>query len=77
MPVPVDAQIDVVELMGNEVFLHLVVDGVAFLARVDPRSKAKPGRKMQVLFDLSEMHAFDPESERSLTAERQISKISV
>ncbi|MGA2284847.1 MAG: sn-glycerol-3-phosphate ABC transporter ATP-binding protein UgpC [Dehalococcoidia bacterium] len=77
VPVPVEAQIDVVELMGNEVFLHLITDGVNFLARVDPRTKAKPGRNLQVLFDLSEMHAFDPQSERSLTAEKHIAKLAV
>jgi len=77
VPVPVEAQIDVVELMGNEVFLHLVTNDVNFLARVDPRTKAKPGRNMQVLFDLSEMHAFDPQSERSLTAEKHIAKLAV
>ena len=64
IPVPVEADVDVLELMGNEVFLYLTSDGTDFLARVDPRTKAKPGRKIQVLFDLGEMHAFDPETER-------------
>jgi multiple sugar transport system ATP-binding protein len=77
VPVPVETQVDVVELMGNEVFLHLLSDGTSFLARVDPRTKVKPGRRIQVLVDLSEMHAFDPESERSLTAEKHIAKLAV
>ena len=77
VPVPVEATLDVLELMGNEVFLHLLANGINFLARVDPRTRVKPGQKIQVLFDLSEMHAFDPESERSLTAEKQIAKLAV
>jgi multiple sugar transport system ATP-binding protein len=66
VPVPVEAHVDVLELIGNEVFLHLISDAASFLARVDPRTKAKPGQKIEVLFDLSEMHAFDPETERSI-----------
>jgi multiple sugar transport system ATP-binding protein len=62
-PVPVKANVDVLELMGNEVFLHLISDGTNFLARVDPRTKAKPGQEIQVLFDLGEMQAFDSETQ--------------
>ena len=70
VPVPVDADVDVLELMGNEVFLHLVSDGVSFLARVDPRTKAKPGRKIQVLFDLGEMHAFDADTQQAIPLDK-------
>jgi multiple sugar transport system ATP-binding protein len=66
VPAPVEAEVDVLELMGNEVFLYLLADGVRFLARVDPRTRAKPGHKLQVLFDLAEMHAFEPESEAAI-----------
>ena len=72
VPIPVQAQVDVLELMGNEVFLHMVSDGIGFLARVDPRTTAKPGRKIQVLFDLSEMHAFDPETEQSIPLDQPL-----
>jgi multiple sugar transport system ATP-binding protein len=72
VPVPVEASVDVLELMGNEVFLHLLADGVPFLARVDPRTEAKPGRKIQVLFDLSEMHAFDPMTEQAISLEQPV-----
>jgi multiple sugar transport system ATP-binding protein len=65
-PVPVEAQIDVLELMGNEVFLHLVSDGKSFLARVDPRTKARAGREIQIVFDVSEMHVFDPETQEAV-----------
>ncbi|MDP2949945.1 MAG: sn-glycerol-3-phosphate ABC transporter ATP-binding protein UgpC [Chloroflexota bacterium] len=70
IPVQVQAAVDVLELMGNEVFLHLLSDGVSFLARVDSRTKAKPGRKIQVLFDLGEMHAFDADTQQAIPLDK-------
>jgi len=70
IPVQVQAAVDVLELMGNEVLLHLVSDGVSFLARVDQRTKAKPGRKIQVLFDLDEMHAFDADTQQAIPLDK-------
>ena len=72
VPIPVEAEVDVLELMGNEVFLHLISDGVNFLARVDPRTAARPGRRIQVLFDLGEMHAFDPETEQAIPLDQPL-----
>ncbi len=60
------ATVDVTELMGNEIFLHLVSDGHRFLARVDPRTRARPGREIEVVFNLDRLYAFDPETERSI-----------
>ena len=59
----VKAHVDVTEMMGNETFLHLVA-GKTFLARVDPRTGARPCQEMDVAFDMDRMHAFDPETER-------------
>ncbi|HEY8489489.1 MAG TPA: sn-glycerol-3-phosphate ABC transporter ATP-binding protein UgpC [Dehalococcoidia bacterium] len=64
---PVTATVEVTELMGNEIFLHLVTDGRPFLARVDPRTRAQPGQRMDVVFNLDRMHAFDPETELTIT----------
>jgi multiple sugar transport system ATP-binding protein len=61
-----EAQVDVTELMGNEVFLHLLVNGAQFLARVDPRTKARPGNTIQVVFDMDRMHAFDSATEEAI-----------
>ena len=68
-PVPVEAEVDVLELMGNEVFLHLISDGKSFLARVDPRTKARAGRKIQVVFDVSDLHAFDAETREAIPSD--------
>jgi hypothetical protein len=42
---PVKARVEVTELMGNEIFLHLTAtnDDNVFLARVAPRTQARPG----------------------------------
>ena len=62
----VRADVEVVELMGNEIFLYLTSSGHEFLARVDPRSAARPGHQVEVAFDMSRMHAFDPETEQAI-----------
>ena len=63
---PVQAQVDVTELMGNEIFLHLLAEDKLFLARVDARTQARPGREVQVVFDMERMHAFDPAGEQAI-----------
>jgi multiple sugar transport system ATP-binding protein len=63
---PLKAQVEVTELMGNEVFLHLTHAGKGLLARVDPRTQAQPDQEMELMVGMDNMHAFDPESEESL-----------
>jgi multiple sugar transport system ATP-binding protein len=60
------AKVDVTELMGNEVFLYLVSADHQFLARVDPRTLARPGKEIELALDMSEMHAFDPDTEQAV-----------
>jgi multiple sugar transport system ATP-binding protein len=59
IPSQVKADVDVIEAMGNEVYLHLVSADKPFLARVDPRSRARPGQSIEVVFNMANMHAFD------------------
>ena len=63
---PIQARVDVTELMGNELFLHLVSGDQRFLARVDPRTAARPGQDIDIAFDMANMHAFDPETGRAI-----------
>ena len=55
----VKAKVDVTELMGNEVFLYLLTGDKPFLARVDARTKARPGHKIEVVLNMANMHGFD------------------
>jgi len=52
--------VDVTELMGNEIFLYLVNGTHSFTARVDPRTQAEFGDKLQVAFNMDNFHIFDP-----------------
>jgi multiple sugar transport system ATP-binding protein len=64
---PVKATIDVTELMGNEVLLHLDVAGERMLARVDPRTTARPGQEIDVVFDMGRAYAFDPDTQLAIS----------
>jgi multiple sugar transport system ATP-binding protein len=58
----VDTNVDVTELMGNEIFLYLVNGDHNFVARVDPRTRVEMGDKMEVVFNMDNMHIFDPKA---------------
>ena len=60
----VDAKVDVTELMGNEIFVYLLVGETQFVARVDPRTTARMGDRAQLIFNMNNMHLFDPNTER-------------
>ena len=60
------ADVDVIEAMGNEVYLHLLSLDQPFLARVDPRSRARPGQRIEIVFNMANMHAFDIESGKAI-----------
>jgi len=65
-PAAVDVDVDVTELMGNEVFVYLKAGAQEFIARVDPRTSARVGQSMQIVFDTNNMHLFDAETERAI-----------
>ena len=59
----VDAHVEVTELMGSETLLHLDIEGSTFIAKVDPRTKAKAGDDIKIAFDMNRIHLFDKETE--------------
>jgi multiple sugar transport system ATP-binding protein len=63
---PVEARVEVTELMGNEIFLYLNSGEHNYVARVDPRTRAHFGDKMQVVFNMANMHVFDKETELAI-----------
>ena len=62
----VPAKVDVTELMGNEIFLHLINEDITFVARVDPRSTFGAGDDVQVAFDMNSFQIFDGETELAI-----------
>src|SRR5512136_965521 len=59
---PIDAKVEVTELMGNEVFLYLLTGGHSYIARVDPRSKARVGNDVRVVANLDNVHFFEKDT---------------
>ena len=66
IPQPVDGLVDVTELMGNEIQLYITCGEHNFVARVDPRTKVIMGDRTQVVFNMGNMHLFDPETEEAI-----------
>ena len=60
------ATVDVTELMGNEIFLHLLNGETSFVGRVDPRSKFDVNQQIQVALDMNNFHIFDAETEEAV-----------
>lgn len=63
---PVEAKVDVTELMGNEIFVYLKTGEQSFVARVDPRSRYQINEDIQVVFNMVNMHIFDRETELAI-----------
>ncbi|HLF25293.1 MAG TPA: sn-glycerol-3-phosphate ABC transporter ATP-binding protein UgpC [Anaerolineae bacterium] len=59
-----EAQVDVTELMGNEVFVYLLTGRNSYIARVDPRTQARAGNHLQVTANLDNIHFFDKSGEK-------------
>jgi len=59
-------KVDVTELMGNEIFLYLLLGERTFIARVDPRSKARVGEEVTVLLNMDNIHFFDRDTEKAI-----------
>ena len=66
MPSRSNASVDVTELMGNEIFVYLKTGENIFVARVDPRSRYQINDKVQVVFNMNNMHIFDRETEQAI-----------
>src|SRR5437868_6081542 len=65
-PAPMHTKVDITELMGNEIQANLLVGGKTLVARLDPRTRVRPGEELDVAVDLDNMHVFDPQTERAI-----------
>lgn len=62
----VEAKIDVVERMGSETYLYLIIEGNKVTARVDSGSQAKMGDVVKVAFDKNKIYLFDSETKLAI-----------
>lgn len=72
VPAVVEANVDVVEQMGNEMVVYLEDKGTSFISRMDPRTRARVGQRMGVVFNLDNMHIFDVDNKLSLSYEHKL-----
>jgi multiple sugar transport system ATP-binding protein len=63
---PVEGRVDVTELMGNEVIVHLLTGDNFYQARVDPRTGFRVGNQVRVVMNMDNAHIFDHETEEAI-----------
>ncbi len=66
-PHDIEADVEVVEQMGNEVVVYLNEKGVPFTARFDPRTDAVVGGRMTAVVNVDNVHIFDTSTKLSLS----------
>jgi len=59
-----DGKVDVVEMLGSETHLNLIISDITFTAKVNSRTKARAGDTIKIAFDTNKIHLFDKETER-------------
>lgn len=63
----VSATVELTEMMGAETYLYLSIEGVSFVARVNPRTMTKAGDNIKVAFDSNKLHFFDKDTEKTIS----------
>jgi len=61
-----EAPVEVVEHLGNEMLVYLGINGKQIVARVDPRTDARPGQMLTLCAEMSQMHLFSTTDGRAL-----------
>ncbi|MCY3738895.1 MAG: sn-glycerol-3-phosphate ABC transporter ATP-binding protein UgpC [Gemmatimonadaceae bacterium] len=64
--IEIEATVEVVEPMGNEVFLYLTTGRSSFVARVDPLHVPAVEQRVRLAVEIGKAHYFDRETEVSL-----------
>jgi multiple sugar transport system ATP-binding protein len=73
-----EAQVEIIEPMGNEIFVQLSIANHELTARLSADIELKIGEKRKFTLDLTKCHLFDPETEKALLyRERAIIEPSV
>lgn len=62
----ITATVDLVEPMGSEIYLYFSVGRNNFIARVSNLDTATADQDLQLVFDMSKAHFFDPKTEEAI-----------
>ena len=57
-----EAQVELIEPVGNEVFVNLTHAGHALVARMPPQRLPEPGQPLRITVEGAALHFFDPEA---------------
>ena len=64
---PMEAKVEVTELLGAEMLIYLNCAGQNLIARVSPRSTVSANDNIKIAFDLNNLHIFDMDNEKVIT----------
>lgn len=60
------AIVEVIEPMGNEIFLYLKIADNSIVARVSPQTNVKINQEMELVINVGKLHIFDKETEKTI-----------
>ncbi len=63
----IESTIEVVELLGSESLLYMMLEGSLFIAKVKPRSNIYVGDVMRFAINPNKVHVFDKDTENTIT----------
>lgn len=66
VPAELEATVEVVEQMGNEVVVYLEEKGTSFISRMDPRTDADIGDRIKIAVNIENLHLFDVNTKEAL-----------
>ncbi len=75
LPANIEANVDVVEQMGNEMILYVEDAGKSYIARVDPRTTAHVGGRIGLVVNMDNMHIFDVDTELSVAYDYKLEEM--
>jgi multiple sugar transport system ATP-binding protein len=60
------AKVEVIEPIGHEIYLNVMVGTSEIVARVSPDTPVKVGQTIRLAASVEKLHAFDPQTERAI-----------
>jgi len=58
----IEATVEVVEHLGNELLVYMIISGKQVVARLNPRSEAHAGGRIRLHVDTDHMHLFNTDT---------------
>ncbi len=68
----VNVKVDIIEPLGNQTMLHARIGDDTIVASVDPKTEAQIDQSMDLVFDMSMMRAFDPQTQKAIITKEKL-----